>query len=114
MLAEAVPAALVGPKVGRRRTRRIDIRLDNVSITGIGFYVLVDERLSAGERLDFEVDGVRSPVAIRRLVDTVGPHWRYGGGAFLEPHPAVLPVVLRLLDPENVGELFRWSPRSRD
>jgi hypothetical protein len=111
-LPHQTPAFVVKSVRGRREDRvRIPVYLDNVSQTGIGFFAPSSETFKYLDVMTLEVDGLRSPIRLRRVRDTTGSEWTYCGAAFLENRPAVLSAFERLFNDGHQlsGRVLRWE-----
>jgi hypothetical protein len=112
-LPEQTPAVVLRAARGGRRKgpNRIPIYLDNVSISGVGFYAPALENLRYGDVMTLEVDGLRSSIRLRRVKDSTGSEWTYCGAAFLDGAPAVMPAFERLFNGgvDLSGRVLRWE-----
>lgn len=82
----------------RRKPIRIQAHVDNVSVTGVGFFLPTAETtIVVSEDVVFEIGGAQSPVRVRRAVESMGSGWTYYGCEFTEPRPTVMPAIEALL-----------------
>lgn len=98
----------------RRSPRRVSVHLDNVSVTGVGFFVPDSESFVVGQLVTFELGGVASALRLRRVEQSTSPGWTYLGAEFADPRPAVMPVIERLLMGHALDEReARWQGNVR-
>ena len=100
--------------VGRLRPkpREVAVTIDNVSMTGVGFWGDLPAAVVAGTVLSFRTGSLACPVRIRRVAegrDGVGR--AYYGAEFVDPSPAALEAInaLRGAGPDPKDDL--WTSR---
>jgi len=81
----------------RKRLARIPVRIDNVSVSGIGWIGPASLDIRAGSTIWMEIDGDVTPVRVRRVTDPAVGGVKYFAAEFAHPTLALVPAVERLL-----------------
>ena len=111
-LPEQTAAFVLRPRQSlfRRSPVRVAVHVDNVSVTGVGFFAPTTEKFVLHDQLSFEIEAIASPIRLRRVTESVGSGWTYCGAEFLEPTPGVMPAIDRLLSGgQTSGKDMRWQ-----
>jgi hypothetical protein len=94
-LPEQIPAFVVRPRTGmfRKSPERIPVHVDNVSVTGVGFFAATSHPMQVSDLVIFEIAGTSTQMRIRRVSDTGGTVWTYYGAQFVDPQQTVMLAI---------------------
>ncbi|MCU1499273.1 MAG: hypothetical protein JWM47_3226 [Acidimicrobiales bacterium] len=111
-LPERIPGVVIVPAKGwrKRSPGEVPILIDNVSVSGIGFFVPGEATFEVEETIEIGIEDQTCSVQVRRVDHGATTGWTYYGVAFVGASDHVLPALERqVLNDDDAARLMRWS-----
>jgi hypothetical protein len=103
-LPEQIPAFVVRSRKSlfKKGPERIPVHVDNVSVTGVGFFAATALPMQVSDLVMFEIAGTSTQMRIRRVTESGGTAWTYYGAQFIDPQQTVMMAIERVFFGERL------------